>query len=868
MAESAKRHEENSNIIKEIRAFTNTDIRNQGASIKTLEIQIGQTSKVLQERGIGGLSGSTEPNPRDHVKSISTAKADSSEIRRMGCVHSKAQEDVKILKAYDHTCPLGKKRTGKLSLPCLKEINDMNSNSYLRDILGDILGKDMNKIMKMIKQGTAPETPTTMIPQTTAISNIKLPILKKEEYDIWAMEMEHYLEYIDNEVWKVIQNGNSKKRISVGYRDFMEWMMQKRSGKPSEQGLVVMLIQRKCKRLFFKQQFEAFKISNSEGLEKGYGQGLTVYFSQLEAHGDESVFEPRNSSAYSSCTPFFFNKNVPEKGSSCWLLLDEISEEMGHQLANKQMDCYSNEEVFKKTGWRVEECTAKGSYDERRSKGLLFNIKKEAGKQEEELDGFADNGCDCHWGEHTEAERIKSFALMDYHAQAMRSVQLNACRPKVNSVRPNLNTGRTNISSGRSKVNYVSPKVNSVSPKVNSVGTTSNNVNTDRLDHDDSLMPELEIFHKPETGIFDEASYDDEGVITDFNSLPTEIEVSPTPTLRIHSIHPKSQILGDPKSAVQTRSKVQNKSGAHALLCHTQKQQRNNHKDQQHCLFACFLSQEEPKKIAEALQDDSLGFKLCKKNCYNSSYNNVWVLVHLPHGNEGDGIDYDKVFAPVARVEAIRWSKLCKDGTKALVLGFALCQHSLEKLWIQRGAPLTRLYSLEEQKGFMLVQCYSKDLSQCVKRISLSILKGNQSWGVMVYPRKSPLDLKHSSDSDYGNCSHFKQTEVNMLAAANCCGQVSVGSKSTFAGTCFQVMKYQNPLLIMKAQLHCEEPCLFFSKTKHIEIRHHFIRDCYEKKLISVEKIHTDLNVADLLTKPFDGPRFNYLVVSIGMINP
>ncbi|GJY05826.1 hypothetical protein Tco_0371766 [Tanacetum coccineum] len=39
---------------------------------------------------------------------------------------------------------------------------------------------------------------------------------QKDEYDIWAMEMEHYLEYIDNDVWKVIQNGNSKKRISTG----------------------------------------------------------------------------------------------------------------------------------------------------------------------------------------------------------------------------------------------------------------------------------------------------------------------------------------------------------------------------------------------------------------------------------------------------------------------------------------------------------------------------------------------------------------------------------------------------------------------------------------------------------------------------
>ncbi|GKF27653.1 hypothetical protein Tco_0093995 [Tanacetum coccineum] len=55
---------------------------------------------------------------------------------------------------------------------------------------------------------------------------------------------------------------------------------------------------------------------------------------------------------------------------------------------------------------------------------------------------------------------------------------------------------------------------------------------------------------------------------------------------------------------------------------------------------------------------------------------------------------------------------------------------------------------------------------------------------------------------------------------------------------------------------------------KHIEIRHHFIRDANEKKLIQVLKIHTDDNVADLLTKAFDGPRFTHLVVNIGMLNP
>ncbi|GJT34217.1 putative ribonuclease H-like domain-containing protein [Tanacetum coccineum] len=210
------------------------------------------------------------------------------------------------------------------------------------------------------------------------------------------------------------------------------------------------------------------------------------------------------------------------------------------------------------------------------------------------------------------------------------------------------------------------------------VNTGSEPVNTGSFDHDDSPMPELEIFHKSDTGIFDEASYDEEGVITDFNSLPTEIEVSPTPTLRIHNIHPKSQILGDPKSAVQTRSKVQNKSGAHALLSHIQKQQRNNHKDQQHCLFACFLSQEEPKKIAEALQDDSW-VQAMQEELLQFKLQQVWVLVDLPHGmkvigtkwvyrnkrdergvvvrnkarlvaqgyTQEEGIDYDEVFAPV-----------------------------------------------------------------------------------------------------------------------------------------------------------------------------------------------------------------------------
>ncbi|GKD11056.1 hypothetical protein Tco_1190741 [Tanacetum coccineum] len=65
------------------------------------------------------------------------------------------------------------------------------------------------------KKLSLPELTPTDMTLELADRSISRPI-GKEEYDIWAMEMEHYLEYIDNDVWKVNQNGNSNKRISTG----------------------------------------------------------------------------------------------------------------------------------------------------------------------------------------------------------------------------------------------------------------------------------------------------------------------------------------------------------------------------------------------------------------------------------------------------------------------------------------------------------------------------------------------------------------------------------------------------------------------------------------------------------------------------
>ncbi|GKF49287.1 putative ribonuclease H-like domain-containing protein, partial [Tanacetum coccineum] len=124
----------------------------------------------------------------------------------------------------------------------------------------------------------------------------------------------------------------------------------------------------------------------------------------------------------------------------------------------------------------------------------------------------------------------------------------------------------------------------------------------------------------------------------DFTNLDTTVNVSPIPQSRIHSIHPTTQILGNPKSVVQTRSKVNKISRAYALI--------------------------ENKKISEALeaessvdamQEELLQFKIQKnkKDERGVVVRNKAKLFSQRYRQE-EGIDYDEVFAPVARTEAIR----------------------------------------------------------------------------------------------------------------------------------------------------------------------------------------------------------------------
>ncbi|GKC00087.1 hypothetical protein Tco_0986223 [Tanacetum coccineum] len=178
-------------------------------------------------------------------------------------------------------------------------------------------------------------------------------------------------------------------------------------------------------------------------------------------------------------------------------------------------------------------------------------------------------------------------------------------------------------------------------------------------------------------------------------------------------------------------------------------------------------------------------------------------------------------------------------------------------------------------------------------RPDIIYLKGKPSLGLW-YSKDSPLELVAYTDSDYAGASQDKKSttggcrflgnrliswqckkqtvvatsiiEAEYVAAANCCGQfLWIQNQLLDYGYNFMntVIYIDNTSTICIIENHVQ-----YSKTKHIEIRHHFIRDCNAKKLIQMAKIDTEHNVVDLLTKGFNAGRFQYLVSSIGILNP
>nr|GEW47570.1 hypothetical protein [Tanacetum cinerariifolium] len=235
-------------------------------------------------------------------------------------------------------------------------------------------------------------------------------------------------------------------------------------------------------------------------------------------------------------------------------------------------------------------------------------------------------------------------------------------------------------------VTAVGPNSTNCTNSFNAAGPSDNNVSLnfeigkkslfmDPSQYPDDLdMPALKyVIHSDDE--------EDVGAEADFSNLETSINVSPIPTTRVYKDHPVTQIIGDLSSAPQKRSMTRMVKEQGGLT-------QINDKDFHTCMFASFLSQEEPKRVHQALKDPSW-IEAMQEELLQFKMQKVWVLVDLPKGKRAigskwvfrnkkdkrgivignkarlvaqghtqeEGIDYKEVFAPVARIEAIWWSK-------------------------------------------------------------------------------------------------------------------------------------------------------------------------------------------------------------------
>nr|GEX98338.1 hypothetical protein [Tanacetum cinerariifolium] len=302
---------------------------------------------------------------------------------------------------------------------------------------------------------------------------------------------------------------------------------------------------------------------------------------------------------------------------------------------------------------------------------------------------------------------------------------------------------------------------------------------------------------------FDESN----GVEADVSNMETTITASPTPTLRIHKDHPKIQIIGPVNTSIQTR----NKSKEEELL--------------QFKIQNVWSLVDCPKGVRP------IGTKWVLKNKKDRRgivIRNKAKLVAQGHTQE-EGIDYDEVFAPVARIESIRLFL-----AYALFIGFTVYQmdvksaflygtideevYVMQPLRFQDSEFPARVYKVEKVMGtidqtlfirrqrgdFILVQVYVDDIifrssnpqlcrdlealmHEKFQMSAMGYLKTHPKLGLW-YPKESPFDLVAFSNSDYGGATQDRKSTTEgcqflgrRLISWQCKKQTIVATSTTEA---------------------------------------------------------------------------------------
>ncbi|GJR18167.1 retrovirus-related pol polyprotein from transposon TNT 1-94 [Tanacetum coccineum] len=287
-----------------------------------------------------------------------------------------------------------------------------------------------------------------------------------------------------------------------------------------------------------------------------------------------------------------------------------------------------------------------------------------------------------------------------------------------------------------------------------------------------------------------------------------------------------------------------------------------------------------------AYDDENVGAEADLNNL-ETTMNKVWRLVDLPKGKHAigtkwvyrnkkdergivvrnkerlvaqgytqeEGIDYDEVFAPVARIKVIRLFL-----AYASFMGFIVYQMDMKSAFLY-GTIKEGVYVCQPP-GFEDPQFPDK-----VYKVEKALYGLHQALETWVAGHAEEMMTRNKSF-----LIDYPKIDGGFVAFGGSTKGVIMLELALTGNPQQEVLWIQNQMLdygfnFMNTKIYIDNEstiCIvknpvFHSKTKHIEIRHHFIRDSYEKRLIQVIKIHTDHNVADLLTKAFDAKHIEYM---------
>nr|GEU76696.1 putative pol protein [Tanacetum cinerariifolium] len=293
----------------------------------------------------------------------------------------------------------------------------------------------------------------------------------------------------------------------------------------------------------------------------------------------------------------------------------------------------------------------------------------------------------------------------------------------------------------------------------------------------------------------------------------------------------------------------------------------------------------EPSSDALSFED---GIYKVKLDEYGDNLKNKARLVAKGYRQE-EGIDFEESFASVARIEAIRIS-IANAASKNMTIyqmdvkkaflngelkeevyvsqpeGFVDPDHPTHVYRLKKA-----LYGLKQAPQAWYQASPTKKHLEALKRV-FWYLKGTINWGLWC-PKDTAMALTAYADADHAGCQDTRRSTWSSKKQKSTANSTTESEYIAMSGCCAQILWMRSQLtdydfVFNKIPLYCDNRSaitlccnnLQHSRSKHIDIRHHFIRDQVEKGVVGLYFVTTDYQLADIFTKALPRERFEFLL--------